>query len=100
MGSNDRGVMLWWTLLCGVAVLNITAWCISAIVLKRRRRLISVGSYGACRLQLALSAVYVFGCAFRSAVPVFDIRRLCLFNSWLSSVMVGRSVATVAELCF
>jgi hypothetical protein len=42
----------------------------------------------------------VFGCAFRSAVPVFDVPRLCLFDSWLASVIVGRSVATLAELCF
>jgi hypothetical protein len=25
---------------------------------------------------------------------------LCLFDTWLSSVIVGRSVATIAELCF
>jgi hypothetical protein len=56
--------------------------------------------YSARRLQLLLSAVYVFGCAFRSAFPVFDVPRICLHNTWLSSVMVGRSVATVAELCF
>jgi hypothetical protein len=42
----------------------------------------------------------VFGCAFRSFFPVFDVPRLCLVDSWLSSVMVGRSVATLAELCF
>ena len=52
------------------------------------------------RLQLLLSAVYVFGCAYRSVSPVFDIPRICLFDSWLSSVAVGRSVATCAELCF
>jgi hypothetical protein len=28
------------------------------------------------------------------------VQRICLFDSWLSSVIVGRSVATVAELCF
>jgi hypothetical protein len=31
---------------------------------------------------------------------VYDVPRLVLVNSWLSSVMVGRSVATIAELCF
>jgi hypothetical protein len=51
-------------------------------------------------LQLLLSAGYVLGCAYRSALPVFDVQRICLFDTWLSSVMVGRSVATVAELCF
>jgi hypothetical protein len=56
--------------------------------------------YASRRLQLFLSAGYVFGCAYRSALPVYDVQRLCLFDSWLSSVIVGRSVATFAELCF
>ena len=51
-------------------------------------------------MQLLLSAVYVAGCAFRSFLPVIDIPRLVLIDSRLSSVLVGRSVATVAELCF
>jgi hypothetical protein len=47
-----------------------------------------------------LCAVYVFGCAFRSLLPRADVQRICLFDTWLSSVVVGRSVATVAEICF
>jgi hypothetical protein len=50
--------------------------------------------------MLLLSAAYVFGCAFRSILPRADVQRICLFDTWLSSVVVGRSVATVAELCF
>ncbi len=42
----------------------------------------------------------MFGCAFRSVFPVYDVPRLVLFDTWLSSVAVGRSVATLAELCF
>lgn len=57
-------------------------------------------SYIACRRQAVLAAVYVFGCAFRSVLPVYDIPRICLFDTWLSSAFIGRSVATVAELCF
>lgn len=53
-----------------------------------------------CYLQLLLSAAYVAGCAFRSLLPVVDIPRVVLIDSRLSSVLVGRSVATVAELCF
>jgi hypothetical protein len=52
------------------------------------------------RRQLALSAAFVLGCAFRSALPRADVQRICLVDSWLSSVLVGRSVATVAELAF
>jgi hypothetical protein len=33
-------------------------------------------------------------------LPVYDVPRICLFDFGVSSVMVGRSVATVAELCF
>jgi len=50
--------------------------------------------------MLLLCAAYVFGCAFRSFLPRADIQRICLFDTWLSSVLVGRSVATVAEICF
>jgi hypothetical protein len=50
--------------------------------------------------MLLLCAVYVFGCAFRSFLPRADVQRICLFDTWLSSVVVGRSVATVAEICF
>ncbi len=90
----------WWSLLCGLAVFNTLGWAFSAVYLNRRRAVMADEAYAARRLQLMLSAVYVFGCAFRSAFPVFDIPRLCLVNSWVSSVIVGRSVATCAELCF
>jgi hypothetical protein len=33
-------------------------------------------------------------------LPRADVERICLFNTWLSSVLIGRSVATLAELCF
>ncbi|HEY4973980.1 MAG TPA: hypothetical protein VII41_10245, partial [Steroidobacteraceae bacterium] len=96
----SAGVESWWLLLCALGALNIIAWSLSAAALGRRRLLMPPEAYTARRLQLLLSAVYVFGCAFRSACPVFDGPRLCLFNSWVSSVIVGRSVATCAELCF
>jgi hypothetical protein len=52
------------------------------------------------KLMLFLCAAYVFGCAFRSFLPRADVQRICLFDTWLSSVVIGRSVATVAEVCF
>ena len=52
-------------------------------------------------LCLSLSATGIRICIFVFGAPfVFDIQRLCLIDSWLSSVVVGRSVATIAELCF
>jgi len=50
--------------------------------------------------MLLLCAAYVFGCAFRSFLPRADVQRICLFDTWLSSVVVGRTVATIAEICF
>jgi len=49
---------------------------------------------------LLLCAAYVIACAFRSILPRADVQRICLFDTWLSSVFVGRSVATVAEMAF
>jgi hypothetical protein len=93
-------VLSWWSVLCVVGAFNIAAWSTSALLLRRRQTALSADIYASRRVQLQLSAVYVFGCAFRSALPVFDVPRLCVVDSWLSSVIVGRSVATCAELCF
>jgi hypothetical protein len=90
----------WWTFLCAVSLLNVAAWFASAMILWARSRQTTAAEEGFRRLQLLLSAGYVFGCAYRSVLPVYDVQRLCLVDSWLSSVIVGRSVATIAELCF
>ena len=52
------------------------------------------------RRLLWLSAVYALGCAFRSVFPMVDLPRICLHDTWVSRVVVGRTVATIAELCF
>ena len=96
----SASVVYWWTGLCTVAGFNILAWSLSAAALNRRQATMLPEHHAARRRQLQLAAIYVFGCAFRSAFPVFDVPRLCLVDSWLSSVLVGRSVATCAELCF
>jgi hypothetical protein len=102
--ANDSaisiGVASWWMSLCLVAAVNVAAWSWSAAALQRSSSSLTVESLAASRMQLMLSGVYVFGCAFRSVLPVYDIPRLGLFDTWWSSVVVGRSVATVAELAF
>ena len=89
----------WWCLLTLVSGVNISVWFLLYRYLQEPRTG-SLGSTSAIELMLLLSAAYVFGCAFRSFLPRADVQRICLFDTWLSSVMVGRSVATVAELCF
>src|SRR6266699_1828488 len=89
----------WWGLLTLVSGANIAVW----FVLYRQLHEQPTGSLGSrsgIELMLLLCAAYVFGCAFRSFLPRADVQRICLFDTWLSSVMIGRSVATVAEVCF
>ena len=90
-------VSWWWAMLTLVSGVNIAAWILMY------RELHDAGSSGripGMQVMLLLSAAYVFGCAFRSLLPRADVQRICLFDTWLSSVVVGRSVATVAEMCF
>jgi hypothetical protein len=92
-------VAIWWGALLAVSAGNIGLW----LWLHRcyRKRTPADGR-DALRIEwlVFLAAAYVFGCAFRSVLPRADVQRICLFDTWLSSVFVGRSVATVAEICF
>lgn len=92
-------VVRWWGLLTAVSAANIAVW----FVLYRQFHEQSGGGLSntsGIGLMLLLCAGYVFGCAFRSILPRADVQRICLFDTWLSSVAVGRTVATVAEVCF
>ena len=100
-GVRSHAVAWWHTALRAIAVLNIALWSLAALAVTREHaRLGSETDAAACYLLLVLSGVYVAGCAFRSVLPVIDIPRLVLIDSPLSSVLVGRSVATVAEISF
>ncbi|MFY8016796.1 MAG: hypothetical protein ACOVN9_01675 [Inhella sp.] len=94
----DASTQLWWTALCSVAALNVSAWVWSARRLHQGQTSLDLRRMQ--RLQLLLAAGYVLGCGYRSLLPVYDVPRICMVDSWASSVIVGRSVATVAELCF
>jgi len=89
----------WWSLLTLVSGGNIAVWFFLYRQLHEQPTA-GLGSTSGIELMLLLCAAYVFGCAFRSFLPRADVQRICLFDTWLSSVAVGRSVATVAEICF
>jgi hypothetical protein len=96
VGVKSVAVVSWHALLRANAVVSAALLLMTAVMLTRAH----AGNGPSWRLQLALCATYVLGCAFRSILPVYDIPRIVLVDSPLSSVIVGRSVATVAELCF
>lgn len=88
----DARVLWWWRVLCAVAVLNVLLW-------------LALWQFGAghgthADLQLVLSGVYVAVCAYRSVLPRVDLERLVVVDTRLSSIFLGRSAATVAEICF
>ena len=94
------GVLVWWTALCAVSIFNIWAWRLSGRWVARCKAETDPLAFGFQRWQLFLCAIYVFGCAFRSVLPRGDVQRIGMFDTWMSSVFVGRSVATLVELCF
>jgi len=89
----DRLTFRWWQLICAISVANIALWTLAAWGL--------LWESDAYRYkQLVLSGLFVAACAFRSFLPRVDLERMCLWDVPLSSIIVGRTVATVAELCF
>ena len=95
--ARSNPLAWWWGLLILVSTANITLWF---LLYREFRPTGALTGHSDIESMLLLCAAYVFGCAFRSFLPRADVQRICLFDTWLSSVLVGRSVATVAELCF
>jgi hypothetical protein len=97
--TRSNPLAWWWALLALASIGNIVLW----FLLYRQFHTQPAGNLDSApniQLMLFLCAAYVFGCAFRSILPRADVQRICLFDTWLSSVVIGRSVATVAEVCF
>jgi hypothetical protein len=92
-------VAWWWSFLTLVSGVNIAVWFLLYHWIHEQPAG-SLRSTSDTEVMLFLSAAYVFGCAFRSFLPRADVQRICLFDTWLSSVVIGRTVATVAEICF
>ena len=90
--STDDRALFWWRALCGLAVMNICLW----IAVWRY----SPSADSHATLQLCLSGVYVLVCAYRSVLPRVDLERLVVIDSRLSSIFLGRTAATIAEICF
>jgi len=88
----DRRLTAWIVTLAGIAAANLGLW----ISMARSPSLHTPYA----ETQLLLSGIYVAVCCFRSLFPRVDLERVCLWDTWLSGIMLGRSAATLAELCF
>jgi hypothetical protein len=98
--STSPQISLWIWLLRAICVANLAAWGWNAWRLRAEAPRLP-GDVARHRGQLLwLSALFVLGCAFRSILPRADVQRIALYGGWPSCVMLGRSVATIAEMAF
>ena len=88
----DRRLTVWLGSLAALAVFNVGLWLWMARSASLRTPY--------AETQLLLSGVYVGVCGFRSLFPRVDLERVCLWDTWLSAIVLGRTAATIAELCF
>ena len=88
----DSRTRLWWTFLRSVSMVNIGlwGWVLATVDFTLPYR----------TAHVALAGVYTFVCAFRSFYPRIDLERTVMVDHWLSNIVLGRSAATVAEMCF
>jgi len=94
----STAVMMWWTALRAVSVVNAVAWLVVAASWWRSRHNRDPGQRTYQELQLVLSALFVIGCGFRSFLHWAEAPRFCLSASPISSAAIARAVATIAEL--
>ncbi len=87
----DRQTWWWWTGLRATSVANLVALGVTVAASPAAPH---------HALQLACAAVYAAVCAFRSFFPRVDLERTVLVDHPLSSIALGRTSATVAELAF
>ena len=97
----ENPVAVWWMILSSIAVVNLLfmSWTwVYRYGHSTRKNLHKLWNENENIIYFC--AIYVVVCAFRSIFIRADVQRICLFDTWFSSVFVGRSVATVAELSF
>ena len=91
-GLEENKTMLWWRILSGFATFNIILWVILLVTVDSSKPYIW--------WQLIFSGIFTFVCAFRSYFPRICLERYCLFDSFFSSIVLGRALATIAEVSF
>jgi hypothetical protein len=88
----DAQTRRWWNLLRAASMLNVLLWIVVVATVDY--------SLPSRTAQVILSGIYTFVCAFRSFYPRIDLERIVLKDHWLSSIALGRTAATIAEMCF
>jgi hypothetical protein len=90
--SMDYQTLVWWSCLKGIALFNLGLWIFTAVAAP------NVSHNPSAQWHRLLSLIYTTVCAFRSFYPRVDLERVVMVDHWLSSIVLGRSSATLAEL--
>ena len=99
--SWENPVAIWWLFLSSASVFNILFWSWTKIYAFKNQPIRNLKNLWIDRNNIIwFSGIYVFVCAFRSFFPKADVQRIALFDTWFSSVFLGRTIATVGELAF
>ncbi len=97
----NNPVAIWWVFLTLASIFNILLWLWTRFYSFKDHSIMHLKDHIKNNRNIIwFSGIYVFVCAFRSIMPRADVQRIVFFDSWWSSVFVGRTVATIAELAF
>ena len=83
-------VWIWWGLLSIIQIFNFKHAVWEYMISRKYNKYVSS--------KRAL--LYTSVCAFRTFLPRQDVSKTCLFDTYLSSIFIGRSLATIAEIAF
>ena len=100
MNEFSAGVLSWWVGMSILGLCNVVLWVFAYQKLAARQASLLGDMWTYRRHQWLLAGIYTLGCASRSVVIRSDVKRYSMFDSWITNVMVGRSIATIAEVCF
>ena len=84
--SDDPEDTIWWHFLCLGVFINIILWFKQKAKTEYERR------------QKLFSFLFILSNTVRSIFPRIDVERVCYFDNFLSTTIVGRSFATVGEI--
>lgn len=87
----DKKTWIWWTGLRLVSVLNLAFLIVTLALAPESPQRFT---------HLICASLYTLVCGFRSFFPRIDLERAVLIDHPLSSIALGRSCATVAEMAF
>ncbi len=90
--DGQHSTVLWWRLLSAAAAINLALYGVTVAVVDRDAPYVLP--------HLVLAGIYTAVCAYRSFLPRIDLERFVLVDHVATSVGLGRSAATIAEVSF